>query len=84
MVNGSKRNGHRGRSARGGVRDPKEAVSGEDENAGLEVGEIGVFFRMKVDGGEEGALDFSGAENWASACGELGRREPFSGHGSPV
>ena len=83
MVNSSKRNGHGGGRARGGIRYPKEAVRGKDENAGLEVGEVGVFFRMKVDGGHDGAFDFSGEENWAPACGELGHREPFSGHGSP-
>lgn len=55
--------GHRdeARSAGGGSvfrRDPEETVCGEDEDAGLEVGEGGRIIGEEVNGGEEGALYF--------------------------
>lgn len=41
-------------------RNPEEAEGGEDDDAGLEVGEGGRVIGEEVNGGEEGALYFTG------------------------
>ena len=59
----------------GGIgREPKEAVGGEDEEAGFEAREVRVFIGFEVNGGENGGLDLAGTKDWSAALRQLRRR----------
>lgn len=57
-------------------------MGGECKKTGFEERERWEVIAFEVNGGEEGALDFVGKEDWSAAGGELHQREGVSGHGS--
>lgn len=79
MDDGGERDGY---AVSVGFVDPDEAMCGEDEEAGFERWEGGVFFGFEIDGGEEEAFDFAGEEDGAAAAGQVDGRQPLSGHES--
>lgn len=78
------REGHGGAGGGGGggsgVREPEEAVGGEDKEAGLEGREVGDLFALEVNRGDYGALDLVLEEDRPPAARLGHRRQPLSGH----
>lgn len=72
-----------GKAGRGLFVDPEETVGGEDEKAGTEGSEARVL-ALKVDCGEEAALDLAGEKDWAAGGCEGDRRQPVRRHGIPA